>query len=84
LGVLQRVAERRAILATQSDHHRNVARFATGCVFETQDTFSFQSGIVAVGGTLYVTAFNTTYAIDGATCQQKWKLTRAEPPPDSG
>ena len=58
----------------------NVARLQQACVFETQDTVSFQSGIVAVGGTLYVTAFNTTYAIDGATCQQKWKLTRAEPP----
>ena len=57
----------------------NVARLQQACVFETQDTVSFQSGIVAVGGTLYFTAFNTTYAIDGATCQQKWKLTRPEP-----
>lgn len=58
----------------------NVARLQQACVFETQDTVSFQSGIVAVGGTLYVTAFNTTYAIDGATCHQKWKFTRDEPP----
>lgn len=33
----------------------------------------FQTGIVAVGGTLYFTAFGNTYAIDGATCQPKWK-----------
>ncbi|MFN2572079.1 MAG: pyrroloquinoline quinone-dependent dehydrogenase [Gemmatimonadales bacterium] len=58
----------------------NVARLQQACVFETHDTVSFQSGIVAVGGTLYVTAFNTTYAVDGATCQQKWKFTREEPP----
>jgi alcohol dehydrogenase (cytochrome c) len=32
-----------------------------------------------VGGTLYFTAFKTTYAVDGATCAQKWKQTREEP-----
>jgi len=57
----------------------NVTRLQQLCAFETQDTVSFQSGIVAVGGTLYFTAFNTTYAIDGTTCQQKWKFTRPEP-----
>ncbi|HTI06505.1 MAG TPA: PQQ-binding-like beta-propeller repeat protein [Gemmatimonadales bacterium] len=58
----------------------NVARLEQRCAFETQDTVSFQSGIVAVGGILYFTAFNTTYAIDGATCALKWKFTRDEPP----
>lgn len=57
----------------------NVSRLEQTCAFETNDTVSFQSGIVAVGGILYFTAFNTTYAIDGATCQQKWKFTRPEP-----
>jgi alcohol dehydrogenase (cytochrome c) len=56
----------------------NVSRLQQACVFETRDTVSFQSGLVAVGGTLYFTAFNTTYAVDGATCQQKWKFTRPE------
>jgi alcohol dehydrogenase (cytochrome c) len=40
---------------------------------------SFQSGLVAVGGTVYFTAFGNTYAIDGTTCQQKWKQARPEP-----
>ncbi|MBO0742306.1 MAG: PQQ-binding-like beta-propeller repeat protein, partial [Hyphomicrobiaceae bacterium] len=57
----------------------NVSRLEQQCAFETQDTVSFQTGIVAVAGTLYFTAFNTTYAIDGATCRQKWKFTRPEP-----
>src|SRR6201988_1372936 len=57
----------------------NVSRLQQACVFETRDTVSFQSGLVAVAGTLYFTAFNTTYAVDGATCQQKWKFTRPEP-----
>lgn len=58
----------------------NVGRLRPVCTFETNDTVSFQTGIVAVGGTLYVTAFNHTYAIDGATCRQLWKHTRQEPP----
>src|SRR5688572_18180191 len=33
----------------------NVARLEQACAFETSDTVSFQSGIVAVNGTLYVT-----------------------------
>lgn len=57
----------------------NVARLQQACVFETQDTVSFQSGIVAADGTLYFTAFSTTYAVDGATCREKWRFTRAEP-----
>ena len=57
----------------------NVTRLQHACTFETQDTVSFQTGIVAVGGILYFTAYNTTYAIDGATCREKWRYTRAEP-----
>lgn len=30
----------------------NVSRLQQACAFETQDTVSFQSGLVAVGGTL--------------------------------
>jgi len=58
----------------------NVPRLQQTCAFDTPDTVSFQSGIVAVDGTLFFTAFNATYAIDGATCQQKWKYTYPEPP----
>jgi alcohol dehydrogenase (cytochrome c) len=57
----------------------NVAQLKEVCAFDAPDTVSLQSGIVAVGGTLYFTAFNNTYAVDGTTCQQKWKQTRAEP-----
>jgi alcohol dehydrogenase (cytochrome c) len=57
----------------------NVAGLRPICVFETPETVSFESGIVAVDGTLYFTTFGNTYAIDGATCKQKWKHTRAEP-----
>ncbi|HET8712587.1 MAG TPA: PQQ-binding-like beta-propeller repeat protein [Gemmatimonadales bacterium] len=57
----------------------NVSRLEQVCAFETPDTVSFQTGIVAVGGTLYFTAFDNTYAVDGSTCEQKWKFNRPEP-----
>jgi alcohol dehydrogenase (cytochrome c) len=57
----------------------NVSQLRQRCVFDTPDTVSFQSGLVAVGGTLYFSVFADTYAIDGATCALKWKHTRPEP-----
>jgi len=57
----------------------NVAGLRRVCAFDAPETVSFQSGILAVDGVLYFTAFKTTYAVDGATCQQKWKQTREEP-----
>jgi len=58
---------------------RNVAQLRQACAFDTPETVSFQSGIVAIGGILYFTAFGTTYAIDGTNCQAKWKHERPEP-----
>jgi alcohol dehydrogenase (cytochrome c) len=57
----------------------NVATLRQVCAFDAPDAVNFQSGIVAVDGVLYFTVFNHTYAIDGATCQQKWEQTRPEP-----
>ena len=57
----------------------NVGRLRQACAFDAPEAVNFQSGIVAVNGVLYFTLFNNTYAVDGVTCQQKWKHTRAEP-----
>src|SRR5436190_9194189 len=57
----------------------NVSQLQQACAFDAPEAVNFQSGIVAVDGVLYFTLFNSTYAIDGATCQQKWKHTRSEP-----
>jgi len=57
----------------------NVGGLKQVCAFDAPEAVNFQSGIVAVGGVLYFTLFNHTYAVDGATCQQKWKHTRPEP-----
>jgi alcohol dehydrogenase (cytochrome c) len=57
----------------------NVAQLRQVCAFDAPEVVNFQSGIVAVNGALYFTLFDHTYAIDGATCRQKWTHTRAEP-----
>ena len=57
----------------------NVGQLRQACTFDAPEAVNFQSGIVAVNGVLYFTLFNHTYAVDGATCQQKWKHTRPEP-----
>ena len=57
----------------------NVGRLRQVCAFDAPEAVNFQSGIVAVDGVLYFTLFNNTYAVDGATCRQVWKHTRAEP-----
>ena len=57
----------------------NVAQLQQVCAFDAPEVVNFQSGLVAVNGVLYFTLFDHTYAIDGATCQQKWIHTRAEP-----
>lgn len=58
----------------------NVSTLRLVCNFDAPDSVSLQSGIVAVDGMLYFTAYNNTYAIDGRTCQQRWKHTHPEPP----
>jgi alcohol dehydrogenase (cytochrome c) len=57
----------------------NVGRLRQVCAFDAPDVVNFQSGIVAVNGVLYFTLFSNTYAVDGTTCKQVWKHTRAEP-----
>jgi alcohol dehydrogenase (cytochrome c) len=57
----------------------NVANLRQICAFDAPEEVSFQSGVVAAEGVLYFTTFNNTYAIDGSTCQQRWKHTRPEP-----
>ena len=57
----------------------NVGQIRQVCAFDAPEAVNFQSGIVAVNGVLYFTLFNHTYAVDGATCRQKWTHTRPEP-----
>lgn len=43
------------------------------CRFDTGERVSMQAGPIVVGGTLYVTTPEYTYAVDAATCELVWK-----------
>lgn len=51
----------------------NVARLHHVCAYETGELVGFQTSPVVVGGVMYFTTFQNTYAINAATCALKWK-----------
>lgn len=58
----------------------NASGLHTVCTFDTHEQMSSQSGPIVVDGTLYVTTDTSTYAIDPATCTQKWRTGRSYSP----
>ena len=61
----------------------NVSRLRPVCTFPLGERASFQSGPVVVGGTMYVTTPEHTWALDAATCALRWKHEyRYRPSPD--
>lgn len=53
----------------------NVVRLQTLCNYDSGVKTSFETGPVLMGGTLYFTTLNTTFAIDPETCKLRWKHT---------
>jgi alcohol dehydrogenase (cytochrome c) len=51
----------------------NVGTLAPACTFPLGVKANLQTGIVAVGGTLYFTTATDTYAVDAATCALRWR-----------
>jgi alcohol dehydrogenase (cytochrome c) len=51
----------------------NVARLQRVCSFKLGERAALQSGPVVVGGTMFVTTAERTYAIDAATCALRWR-----------
>jgi alcohol dehydrogenase (cytochrome c) len=61
----------------------NVSRLARVCDVSLDEKADFQSGPAAVGGTLYLTTAQNTYAFDATTCRLRWKYSYAySPGPD--
>jgi alcohol dehydrogenase (cytochrome c) len=52
---------------------QNVSSLRKTCTFDTGEMGAFQNGPVVVNGVIFITTDVNTYAIDGATCEQKWK-----------
>jgi alcohol dehydrogenase (cytochrome c) len=51
----------------------NVATLVPACTFPLGVKANMQTGLVAVGGTLYFTTVTDTYAVDAATCALRWR-----------
>ena len=60
----------------------NVGGLKQVCTFDVGEGGNFQSGIIVIDGTLYVTTDTNTEAIDAATCRQRWKHHYNNPTPE--
>ena len=54
----------------------NVARLAHVCTYTLPEVTSLQTGPVVVAGVMYFTTDTISYAIDAATCTEKWRQVR--------
>jgi len=50
----------------------NVGRLTLHCTYTLPEVVSFQTGPLVVDGTMYFTTFEGSYAIDAASCKEKW------------
>jgi len=60
---------------TQIDR-TNVARLSVVCTYNLPEETPLQTGPLVIDGTMYFTTDTISYAIDGANCQEKWRVAR--------
>src|SRR5512133_1134390 len=60
----------------------NVARLGVVCRYALPEVTALQTGPIVVGGTMYFTTDTISYAIDAATCAERWKRVRHSPTPN--
>src|SRR5438046_7680133 len=53
---------------------QNVSGLRQVCSYDLPEEAEFESGLVAVNGTLYFTTSDFTYAVDAATCALRWRV----------
>ena len=61
----------------------NVAQLRLACTYTLPEVTSLQTGPIVVAGTMYFTSDTISYAIDAATCAEKWKQVRHSPTPSA-
>jgi PQQ-dependent dehydrogenase (methanol/ethanol family) len=54
----------------------NVAQLVAVCSYTLPEVSALQTGPIVVAGTMYFTSETRSYAIDAATCAEKWKIER--------
>lgn len=57
----------------------NVAKLVRKCEYPLPAPSSFQTGPLAIDGTLYFTSPGGSYAIDAVTCKERWSVTHPVP-----
>jgi len=50
----------------------NAGQLELRCVYTLPEVVAFQTGPLVVDGTMYFTSYEGSYAIDAATCKEKW------------
>lgn len=58
---------------------KNVARLVRKCEFPLPEPTSFQTGPLAIDGVLYFTSPGASFAIDAATCKERWRVSHPMP-----
>jgi alcohol dehydrogenase (cytochrome c) len=53
---------------------KNAGMLRQICAYQLPETVTFESGLVAIEGTLYFTTYEYTYALDAANCALKWRV----------
>ena len=59
----------------------NVNRLHEVCRYDLPELAMFHTGMIVIDGTMYFTTEHGSYAIDAATCGEKWKYTRESTAP---
>jgi PQQ-dependent dehydrogenase (methanol/ethanol family) len=54
----------------------NVAQLRVACRYELPEVVAMQAGPIVVDGTMYFTTEKGSYAIDAASCAEKWHVER--------
>lgn len=59
----------------------NVARLTVSCRYQLPEVTALQTGPIVMAGTMFFTTDTISYAIDAATCEERWKSVRHSPSP---
>jgi PQQ-dependent dehydrogenase (methanol/ethanol family) len=62
----------------------NVSSMREICTYTLPEVAALQAGPVVIGGSMYLSTDTMTYAIDAATCAEKWKRSRHVATPGGG
>jgi alcohol dehydrogenase (cytochrome c) len=61
----------------------NVAQLRILCTYTLPEVAAMQAGPIVIDGTLYFTTERNSYAVDGATCEEKWRTERVSTRPSA-